>query len=374
MSLFHYRKSKIWWFDFQFSGRRIRESTKTTNTALARDAERAKRRELEEEYNGVPKRQAPKSLATAAEEYVELKKARVTPNTSLIMTQCFRLHLLPKLGKKLLTEIEPGTWNAYTEYRLGQGAAAATVNHELGLVRGILRRHRLWEAIRQDVRLLPVNEAHGYALTTDEESLLLQKCLDSTFPYIYPIVVMALSTGMRREEIQLLHWSNLNFDRKTVTVGKSKTSNGTGRVIHLNVRAFEVVKAWAANFPGRRPDHLLFPGLGKRGVRWTFSSGIPTSPLDFRYAWQRVRKAAGLNCRFHDLRHTACTRMLDANIPFSNVGKIMGWSASTMVLMIRRYGHIGEEAHLRAVAVLDGPVVVPTRQLQCEVDPKQRVQ
>ena len=46
-----------------------------------------------------------------------------------------------------------------------------------------------------------------------------------------------------------------------------------------------------------------------------------------------------LASRFHDLRHTAVSRMLNAGAPLAKVAKIVGWSASTMLLMAKRYGH-----------------------------------
>ena len=50
-------------------------------------------------------------------------------------------------------------------------------------------------------------------------------------------------------------------------------------------------------------------------------------------------KIAALPCRFHDLRHTAVSRMLNAGIPIAKVAKIAGWSTATMVRMAARYGH-----------------------------------
>jgi hypothetical protein len=57
--------------------------------------------------------------------------------------------------------------------------------------------------------------------------------------------------------------------------------------------------------------------------------------------------------RLHDLRHTACTRLLEGGIPLTLVGSILGWAGSTMVLMAKRYGHIGQQAKQDALAVLD---------------------
>ncbi len=52
-----YRRGDVWWFKFKFAGQEIRESAKTTSKTVARDAERARRRRLEESYNGVAKRE-----------------------------------------------------------------------------------------------------------------------------------------------------------------------------------------------------------------------------------------------------------------------------------------------------------------------------
>ncbi len=73
----------------------------------------------------------------------------------------------------------------------------------------------------------------------------------------------------------------------------------------------------------------------------------------WKEAWESAKVRAGVSCRFHDLRHTGCTRMLEAGVPFSVVATIMGWSPSTMVRMTRRYGHIGQAAQRQAVDTLN---------------------
>jgi integrase len=60
---------------------------------------------------------------------------------------------------------------------------------------------------------------------------------------------------------------------------------------------------------------------------------------------------------FHDLRHTGCTRMLEAGVPFSVLATSMGWSTSTTVRMARRYGHIGQTAQRQAVNALKGRIL-----------------
>jgi len=107
-------------------------------------------------------------------------------------------------------------------------------------------------------------------------------------------------------------------------------------------------------------------------VRFGFCAGTviyntdPTRPIgDWKEAWEKAKKRAGavlsgkteeesepLKCRFHDLRHTAVTRLLEGGIPYPVVASIMGWSAATAIRMAKRYGHIGSKALRDATDVL----------------------
>jgi integrase len=86
----------------------------------------------------------------------------------------------------------------------------------------------------------------------------------------------------------------------------------------------------------------------------------PTTPISsWKTAWVSAKKAAGIECRFHDLRHSAVTRLLEAGQPFAVVAEIMGWCAATAVRMAKRYGHIGESARRHAIAALEAPRLEP---------------
>jgi integrase len=159
---------------------------------------------------------------------------------------------------------------------------------------------------------------------------------------------------MRYSEIRLLHWNQIDLSNCTVTVGKSKSDSGTGRVIPLNTRAKAVLEFWASNFPKRKPTDYVFPSerYGAAGDKFTAYaySTDPTKPIGrWKEAWEAAKTRAKIQCRFHDLRHTGCTRMLEAGAPFPLVARIMGWSTATTVRMAKRYGHIGHEALRSAV-------------------------
>ena len=169
---------------------------------------------------------------------------------------------------------------------------------------------------------------------------------------------------MRTSEIRLLRWSQVDFARKAITVGKSKTAAGTGRTIPLNDRSFKILSFWASQFLERKPGHYIFPSekYGASGEEESFGFRAscpyetdPARPIGrWKEAWEAAKVRAKVQCRFHDLRHTACTRMLEAGAPFSVVAKIMGWSPATALRMVQRYGHIGQAAQREAIQALSG--------------------
>jgi integrase len=239
------------------------------------------------------------------------------------------------------------------------------VNLEVGTIRAILRRNRLWANLQPDVKMLPTRDDVGQAITPEEEDRLLGECGKSRSRSLYPAVVLALSMGMRYSEIRLLTWKQVDLGNRCLFVGASKTEYGAGRPIPMNERASLVMGMWAENFPGREPEHYVFPaekyGLAQRedqkkgSARACVYSTDPARPIgSWKQAWESARERAGLSCRFHDLRHTACTRMLESGTPLSVVATIMGWSPSTTVRMSRRYGHIGQRAQREAVKALEG--------------------
>jgi len=205
--------------------------------------------------------------------------------------------------------------------------------------------------------MLRVSENVGRAISVEEEAALLEACRASRSRSLYPAVLIALNTCMRYSELRLLRWGQVDLKTCTLTVGRSKTASGTGRLLPLNDRAVAILGFWASLFPERELSHFVFPaeryGASGDGATVGYDSD-PSKPIGrWKEAWESAKTRAAVSCRFHDLRHTGCTRMLEAGVPFSVVATIMGWSASTTVRMSKRYGHIGQSSQRQAVNALN---------------------
>lgn len=314
----------------------------------------------------------PTTFLVASKDWLAWKQPLVGPRTHEIEALKLKRPQVV-LGSLLITDITADDIADFQKARLAEQANPRTINMEVGVVRQVLKRHRLWANLQPDVRMLPTRDEIGKALSHEEEDRILAACGKSRSRALLPFVVVAVNTGMRYSEIRLLKWNQVDLIGARLTVGSSKTDAGSGRQIPLNTRALMALTAWATRFPERKADHYVFPteGVGIAGDDETVVAHHtdPTVPIgSIAHAWQRAKRAGNVRVRFHDLRHTACTRLLEAGIPLMTVGQLLGWAGGTVALMAKRYGHIGSQQLQDAVAALDR---VPTSEGQVTPQPPQ---
>jgi integrase len=355
-----YKRGDVWWYKFRFAGQMVRESSKSESKTVAKDAERVRRRELEESWNQIKRRKLPPLFSIAAEDWLKTRTG-IAPSTQ----RSYKLaisQLKTDFGKQLLCDLSGQDLAAYQTRRKRDGVSNRTVNLELGVLRSILRRYRMWEAIAADVDFLKESASPGRALTHEEETTLLDVASKSRCRSLYPVIMLAINTGMRASEIRALTWAQVDFFAKSLTVGKSKTAAGTGRIIPLNPRAVAVLTHWRGLFPGAEPDHYVFPhekyGLAGNDRKQCAYEIIPTEPMHrWKVAWESARKAAKVSCRFHDLRHTFISRLAESQASDSTVMALAGHVSRAMM---ERYSHIRMEAKRRAVDDLSGTDFEPS--------------
>lgn len=410
MALSRPKGSSVYVMDFMFHGQRIRETTGMTSITRAREVQTKRKQALRDGGAGIRKAQAPRLLSVAAKEWQEAKAPVWAPKMGVIAANSMA-HLLPVLGKKLLVDIEARDVAKYQKARLEEGASGRTVNIEVAMLRQIMRKRGAWERIKADITMLPERQDAGRALAPEEETALLRECGQSRSRILLPFVTLALDTGARFNTIRTLQWGNIDFANRCLKFGKDKTAAGTGRTIPLNQRAVETLSFWAQQFPAqqpknfkRPPEHFVFPleKCGKAGIEESFGftgevvyDTDPTQPIgDVKEAWEAAKRRTRRHCphckdgilvdkkkpakghicescewetaelpaalvavRFHDLRHTAVSRMIAARIPLPIIAKIVGWSAGTMAKMAARYGHFGMDELRGAVEAISSPKI-----------------
>jgi integrase len=324
------RRERKWWYRFRFAGRWIHESSKSTSKEVARDAERQRHRQLEESWNRITKRTLPPTFEKAAAEWLKGREGRVSDST-LTIGRVAVGHLMPVFGEKLLCDIAPKAVEAYQQARLREGAQGRTVNIEVQALRQIVKANKCWQHLDGEVHSLKERKGIGKALAPEEESRLLEECAKADSA-CYTAVTLALNTTMRKSEIRLLRWGQVELFDRILTVGKSKTDAGEGRTIPLNAAAVKALADWATHFPNRQPEHYVFPKAEGN------TPPDPTRPAKgWRTAWRNACKRAGLSVRFHDLRHTAITKLAEGQASDQTIMSIAGHVSRQM---LEHYSHI----------------------------------
>lgn len=176
------------------------------------------------------------------------------------------------------------------------------------------------------IRKPTVSNSRTRFLDEEECRNLLDCCKESRNPYLYSIVVIALSSGMRRGEILGMKWQDLDFDKKLIVLPKTK--NGSIRYVPMVGIAFRILKKLFECEPVIDPSYHVFPGLNLERY------------LDIRTAWLFALKRASItNFNFHDLRHSCASFLAMSGATQRDIAEILGHRDMRMT---HRYSHLAQ--------------------------------
>lgn len=247
-----------------------------------------------------------------------------------------------KIGSYTLADC---TTSVISEYRSkllrerstnGRKRGNATVNRYTAALSHLMSiAYKEWEWINENPcsKLSKLKETRGRVrfLSDEERIALLAECKRSKSEHLYPIVVLALSTGMRLGEIMSLTWEQVDFSRGLITLHETK--NNERRVLPLTGHAKNELKEWSK--VRRLNTNLLFP-----------NSRYPDKPIDIRSPWNTAIANAGIkDFNFHDLRHSAASYLAMNGATLAEIAEVLGHKT---LQMVKRYAHLSE-AHTSTV-------------------------
>ena len=163
------------------------------------------------------------------------------------------------------------------------------------------------------------NEQTRY-LSDAERERLLEAVKESAWPRMYLLVLMALTTGARKGELQGLCWADMDLERGLAHVGRSK--NGDPKVLPLVPTVVAELRRWEA-----APSSLVFP-----------SARRPAQPYAFEPRWKDALRVAKVKSfRFHDLRHTCASMLAQSGATLLEIGDLLG---HRQLQVTKRYSHL----------------------------------
>jgi integrase len=254
-----------------------------------------------------------------------------------------------QLGHLLLADVTAGAISeararlATEPGRTHRARGPATANRYMAVLSHVLAiADREWEWVDQNparrLGKLPEPRGRQRFLSAEECNTLLQTCVDLGHADLHDVVLLAMSTGMRRNEILWLRVAQVDIERGLIQL--TDTKNGDSRGVPLAGRAHERLRLRVDRCDRR--DALLF--CGQTGV----------TPLDIRKPWYAVLKRAGFaDLRLHDLRHTAASLLAKGGASLQEVGAVLGHKSPAMT---KRYTHFAVSHVQKIVADMNSEV------------------
>src|SRR6516162_4903274 len=230
-----YKRGKTWWTDFSVNGVRYRESLDTSDWREAQSKEKELITQASAGKLASSNQQfARLSFSEAVERYLTDRLPRIQPKT--MRAERERARQLKKYFEPTpVGRITVDAVLAYIAARKRAGMSNGTINRDLDVLRGVLKRAKRWYVMAEDIRPLPVRHNVGRALAHDEKLHLLK--LAATKPgwqNARLAALLALNTTMRACEIRGLRWRDVDLMECLLTdPRRTPQDDPVGRAIHL---------------------------------------------------------------------------------------------------------------------------------------------
>jgi len=333
-----YRRGRIYWYSFEFQGRRVQESSGFKNKTAALRAEAKRRSELLDRRAGFTK----VKLAPKFEEYVvqflQWSKQQHRPKTydlhewnCQILKRFFSGEYLDEITSEMVEDFKSARKQEPVQYaKDSRLVTGATVNRALTTLKLLYHQaERAGYAVKNPVRGVamfrePLDSIR--VITFEEQGVYLSK----TSQPLRDIAEIMLDTGMRPEEVFRMRVENIDFKQKTIfnPFGKTKAARRTipmtGDVLaRLRERAKEAT---------RLGTPFVFPSP-HNAVR-------PIGSVKKAHRAAALRAQINGDFRLYDLRHTFATRAVASGADLPTLSALLGHAS---ILMTMRYVHPAAE-------------------------------
>ena len=339
MALYKRKDSDVWQMCFFVNGKKVRLSTKTSNKKIAnRIYDKAKVEALEGKFFKNERSKMP--FDELVHEFIE-KHSKVEKTS--FKRDIFSGEILKKYFKRTpigkITAYDIKSWRQWRKEHVtnrGTKIKKASLNLELSFLKTMFNLAVEWEWLPENpARLIKKLKGENVRMRFlhREEITRLIACAT---PNLKPVIIAAVSTGMRRGEIFNLKWKDLDFEHGFIRV--EKTKNKERRDIPIDAYLSETIKSLTES---RAKGNYVF--LQKNGTRITHAFLVNT--------FKAAKEKAGIeDFRFHDLRHTAASLFASGGCDIMSLKNLLGHKSLSMT---QRYAHLMPDAHNRTRRIIN---------------------
>ena len=329
--------SGVWYVRFRIHGKLVRKSFGTDRSAAVTYVEKA--RTLKRSGEGIvpaTAKRAPHTFAELALVGKETMMSELCDDALAFSKRHHRDKLNPpirvaairaRFGERQADSIRPAEITSWLESLGVEPGTEARYKSTLSLCyREGMKNQKV---MSNPARLVTNRKVEGgvlrYLFPAEEERL--RKAIVARFPHHLPELAIALNTGMRKGEQYGLTWADVDMPSRTIMANNTK--NGTPRTIHMNDDAIDAMQELRKAAKGE---------------------GVFNITENRTWWYEAVKDSKLNNFRWHDLRHTFCSRLAQAGV---NLKVIQEAAGHKTIAMTSRYAHLDHSTLQTALAVLN---------------------
>jgi integrase len=332
-----YRRGRIWWYSFEFQGRRIQESTGFTNKTAALRVEAKRKADLLDRRAGFTKAKLAPKFDDHVDKFLAWSKHQHRPNTRELhelncktLMRFFRGKYLDEITSEMVEDFKSARKQERIQWAKERFVTGATVNRALTTLKLLFHQaERNGYFVKNPavgVSMFPEPTDSMRVISFEEQAVYLTK----TSQPLHDISKIILDTGMRPEEVFRMRIENLDFKQKTIFNPQGKTKAAC-RTIPMTDDALSLLK------------HRVKEAV-KLGTPYVFPSPHHTqNPIgSVKKAHAAAIKRANIkrHFRLYDFRHTFASRAVASGADLPTLSALLGHAS---ILMTMRYVHPAAE-------------------------------
>lgn len=330
-----YKRGNIYWICYVgLDGTMHRESSGSRKLKDAQVLLTTRRNAVLEGKTPEVKRIVNHTFREMAEKYIEWMMVRhKSANLKLYLIQ----QLVDAFGNLPLRRLTPTIVSEHQTGYLTKGLKNSSINKKISLLKAMIAWSVENAMVEQDildklkrVKMLKDDSKRLRYLTVDDSKALVAACE----PYFRPVIITALTTGMRKREILNLRWDQVDLEHGFILLVETK--NGEGRQIPIVRELHKVLDSQ----PHLEGCPYVFPNTKTMMPFWSGDKPFANA----------LNKTGITDFHFHDLRHTYASHLVMSGIDLTTVMHLMGHKSIKMTL---RYAHLAPSHKLKAVTAIE---------------------
>ena len=333
-----YEQNGNWYCQFQIDGERKHKACKgAKNQREAEKLEQGFMYQLQQQQNGViPRKEKKFSVDKGCDKFLEYSKL----NKKSYKQDVSRIKLIRQYFKKYkyLNDIKPNHIEQFKAFLLTKGLSKTTINRYLEVLSKMfnIAVDNDWlskNPIKSGMKF-PQKNYVIRSLSEDEENRLIAVLSTKEYEYLKGIVIVALNTAFRRQNILDLTWDQIDLKNRVIEITENKANK------HILKPINDTLYAYFTSIPEEKRNGYVFIN---------YYTGRKCKEI--KRAWKTVKQKANItNFRFHDLKHTVGTRLAQNNVPIPVIKEVLDHSDIKTTM---RYVHTADEQILSAMNKLN---------------------